>query len=152
MVADGWDDEAVLTALRQAFRARRAVPPEFFEASKGAFAWRNIDAELAQLTYDSTRDCDHARSTRAEAASICALTFASRHLAIALEITGGSLIGQVLPAQAATIEVQTWTAAEPALSTDEIGCFSIHPLPPVPFRLCCRTAAGLDVRTGWIPL
>ena len=31
-----------------------AVPPEFVEAGKNAFAWHNIDAELAQLTYDSS--------------------------------------------------------------------------------------------------
>ena len=50
MVTDGWDDEELLAALRQALTARRAVPPEFVEAGKNAFAWHNIDAELAQLT------------------------------------------------------------------------------------------------------
>jgi len=151
-VADGWDDEELLTALRQALRARQAVPPEFVEAGKNAFAWHNIDAELAQLTYDSSRDGDHALSVRAEAASIRALTFTSAQLTIELEVAQDSLLGQVVPAQAGTIQVQPRAGAETALSVDEIGCFSIHPIPSVPFRLHCRTAAGLDVLTGWITL
>ncbi len=57
-VAESWNDEALLAALRQALAARQAVPPEFVEAGKSAFAWHNIDAELAQLTYDSARDTE----------------------------------------------------------------------------------------------
>ena len=97
MVAEGWDDEALLAALKQALRARRAVPPEFVEAGQNAFAWHNIDAELAQLTYDSTRESDRAASTRTEAASIRALTFSSAHLIIELEVTWDSLLGQTRP-------------------------------------------------------
>jgi hypothetical protein len=151
-VAESWDDEALLAELQQAVRARRAVPPEFVEAGKNAFAWRDIDAELAQLTYDSTRDRDHAPSTRAEAASIRALTFSSAHLTIELEVTWDALLGQIIPARAATIKVQPRTGAEMTLPADEIGCFSIHPIPSVPFRLQVRTAAGIDVITGWITL
>lgn len=151
-VPDGWDDEALLAALQQALRARRAVPPEFIDAGQNAFAWRNIDAELAQLTYDSTRDSDDAPSMRSEAASIRALTFTSAQLTIELEVTRDSLVGQIVPAQVAMIKVQTLTGAETALPADEIGCFSIQPIPPVPFRLQCRTAAGIDILTGWITL
>lgn len=151
-VADSWDDEALLAALQHAVRARQAVPPEFVEAGKNAFAWHNIDAELAQLTYDSTRDSGRAPSMRAEAASIRALTFTSAHLNIELEVTSDSLLGQIIPAQAGMIKIQARTGAETALPADEIGCFSIHPIPPVPFRLHCRTAGGIDVRTGWISL
>jgi hypothetical protein len=151
-VADGWDDDALLAALRQAVAARQAVPAEFVEAGKNAFAWHNIDAELAQLTYDSTRDSDYAPSTRTETASIRALTFTSAHLTIELEVTSDSLLGQIIPTQTAAIKVQSRAGAETALSADEIGCFSIRPIPPGTFRLHLRTAAGVDVLTGWITL
>jgi hypothetical protein len=157
MVAEGWDDEALLAALRQALRARQAVPPEFVQAGQNAFAWHNIDAELAQLTYDSTRDTGNVPSTRTEAASIRALTFTSAHLTIELEVASDTLLGQIIPTQTATIKVQTRAGAETALPAatlpaDEIGCFSIRPIPAVPFRLHCRTAGGIDVLTGWITL
>jgi hypothetical protein len=152
MAAEGWDDEELLAALQQALRARQAVPPQFVEAAKNAFAWHNIDAELAQLTYDSTRDSDHAQSTRAEAASVRALTFTSAHLTIELEVTQDSLLGQIIPAQAGMINVQPRAGAAETFPADEIGCFSIHPIPAGPFRLHCRAAAGLDALTGWITL
>jgi hypothetical protein len=152
MVAAGRDDDELLAALREALRAREAVPPEFVEAGKNAFAWHNIDAELAQLTYDSSRDSEHQLSLRAEAASIRALTFTSAHLTIELEVTRDSLLGQVIPPQAAVITVQPRDGAETEYPTDEIGCFSIRPIPPGPFRLHCRTVAGIDALTGWTTL
>lgn len=151
-MAESWDDETLLTALQQALRARQAVPPAFVEAGQNAFAWHNVDAELAQLTYDSTRHTGRVPSVRAEDASIRALTFSSVHLTIELEVTRDSLLGQVVPAQAAMIEVQPRTGAKTGVNADEIGCFSIHPIPRGLFRLRCQTAAGIEVLTGWITL
>ena len=48
MTSAGWDNDDLLAALREALRAREAVPPEFVEAARNAFAWHNIDSELAQ--------------------------------------------------------------------------------------------------------
>ena len=151
-MTEGWDDEELLAALRQALTARRAVPPEFVEAGKNAFAWHNIDAELAQLTYDSTHAPQLAASTRSESASIRALTFTSARIAIELEVTENSLLGQVVPAQAATIDIEAHDSADIQIASDEIGCFSIHPIPQGPFRLHCRAGGGVDVLTGWITL
>ena len=150
MVAESWDDERFLTALQQARRARQAVPPAFAEAGKNTFAWHSIDAELAQLTYDSTRHTGRVPTARAEGASIRALTFSSVHLTIELEVTRDSLLCQVVPAQPAIIEVQARTGAATRVNADGIGCFSIHPIPRGLFRLRCQTAAGIDVLTGWI--
>jgi hypothetical protein len=151
-VAEGWDDDALLAGLKQALGARRAVPPEFVETGKNAFAWHNIDAELASLTYDSALDSDRTLVLRAESASVRALTFSSPHLTIELEVTPDALVGQVIPAQAMTVTVQPRTGEETELATDEIGCFSIQPIPAVTFRLHCQAAGDIDVVTGWITL
>jgi hypothetical protein len=151
-VRDFRDDEQLLGALREAMRARQAVPLEIVETAKGAYAWHNIDAELAQLTYDSSRDQERRASVRSESASIRALTFTSAHMSIELEVTGDSLLGQVMPPGEGTIEAQTRSGVTKAALVDEIGCFSIEPAPAGPFRLHCHTARGLDVVTGWITL
>jgi hypothetical protein len=150
---DGWDDEELLAALGEAIRARQAVPEWFAETGKNAYAWHNIDAELAQLTYDSDSDTDRGRATavRSEAASIRALTFTSAHMSIELEVTSTSLLGQVIPARAGTLEVHT-TAGVASSPVDEIGCFAVEPIPASPFRLRCRTEDEADVLTGWITL
>ena len=149
---DGWDDERLLAELGEALRARWAVPAEFIQAGKAAYAWHNIDAELAQLTYDSSHDSDSAVAMRAETASIRALTFTSAHLTIDLEVTQDSLLGQITPAQTGTAEIQAQTGAGETVPINEIGCLAIQPIPARPFRLHCHTADGTDVLTGWITL
>jgi hypothetical protein len=149
---DGWDDERLLGALREAIRARQAVPSWFIETGKNAYAWHNIDAELAQLTYDSRDDRREVAVMRSETASIRALTFTSAKLSMELEVTEDCLLGQIIPPRHGTIEVQTRTGAITTIPVDEIGCFAVDPIPASPFRLHCRTADGADVLTGWISL
>jgi hypothetical protein len=149
-VLDDWDHEQLLAALGEAIRARQAVPDSFVDMGKGAYAWHNIDAELAQLTYDSSRE--PAAGLRSETASIRALTFTSAHLSLELEVTGDSLLGQIIPLRPGTLEIQTRAGATMTTPVDEIGCFAIDPIPEGPFRLRCRTADDTDVLTGWITL
>ena len=148
---NGWDDEQLLGALREAMQARQAVPSWFIEMGKNAYAWHNVDAELAQLTYDSHADTEELAFVRSETASIRALTFTSAHLSLELEVAEDSLLGQVVPAQAGTLEM--YAAAGPTSSSvDESGYFSVEPIPAGPFRLRFHTADGADVVTGWITL
>ena len=146
------DDEQLLAALREALEADEAVPPEFIELGKNAFAWHNIDAELAQLTYDSIREPAEALSLRAEAASIRALTFTSAHLTIELEVSEDSVLGQLVPAQSGVIEIQGREGPTATTEADEVGCFLIRPIPDSPFRLRFRTADGSDILTGSVTL
>ena len=147
-----WDDDRLLGALSQALKARKAVPSWFIETGKNAFAWHNIEAELAQLTYDSNEDRREAAVMRSETASIRALTFTSAHLTVELEVTEGSLLGQIIPPRAGTLEIHTKAGAITTTEVDEIGCFAIEPIPDSPFRLRCHTADGTDVLTGWITI
>jgi hypothetical protein len=150
-VREGWDDEQLLAALREAVKARQAVPAWFLDTAKSAFTWHNIDAELAQLTYDSESDLDRAAAVRSETASIRALTFTSAHLTLELEVTESSLLGQIIPPRSGTLEAHT-RAGVTTSQVDEIGCFVVEPIPESPFRLRCRTDDGIDVLTGWITL
>lgn len=145
------DDETLLAALRDAVRAPKAVPAWFVETGKNAYAWHDIDAELAQLTYDSHSDDRMALVTRSETASIRALTFTSAQLSIELEVTEDSLLGQIIPPRAGTLEIHT-TASIITTTVDEIGLFAVDPKPDSSFRLRCRTPDGVDVTTGWINL
>lgn len=151
---ESWDDDQLLAALGEAIRARQDVPDAFVEMGKGAYAWHHIDAELALLTYDSSRaeDRDVTASMRSETASIRALTFTSAHLSLELEVTGDSLLGQIIPPRSGTIDTQTKDGATVSTEVDEIGYFVVAPIPPSPFRMRCRTEDGTDALTGWITL
>jgi hypothetical protein len=151
-VIDGWHDDALLAALRQALRARRAVPPEFAEAGRSAFAWRDIDVELARLSYDSPGHPDQAGPPPAETASLRTLSFRSARLIIELEVGQDCLIGQIIPAQPAVLRVQASARPVPVIRFDEHGCFIVQPVPQARFRLHCTTAADSVVMTQWISL
>ena len=135
-----WDDEELFAELQHAIRARRDVPPEFVEAAKSAFAWRNIDAELAQLTYDSTdsaRRSDLAAATRSEPASIRALTFTSAAMTIELEVTEDSVLGQVVPGPARHDRAPApgWPGARHRRRRDRLLFDPAHPARAVPAAL-----------------
>lgn len=149
---EDWDDATLLAALGEALRTRKAVPSWFTETGKSAFAWHNIDAELAQLTYDSGHATAEAPATRSEPASIRALTFTSSHLTVELEVTGNSVLGQIIPPRSGTLEINTREGETTTTEVDEIGCFLVEPIPSTPFRLRWRTTDGSDVLTGWIML
>jgi hypothetical protein len=151
-VRDGWDDEQLLAALSEAIKARQVVPSWFIVMGKNAYAWHNIDAELAQLTYDCHDDRREIGAARAEPMSIQALTFASARLTMELEITTDSVLGQIIPPRPGKLEIQTKTGAITMTEVDELGCFAVDPIPDIAFRLRCRTADGADPLTGWITL
>lgn len=153
MREDGWDDDIPLAAaLREAMRAQSQIPPELVETVKNEYAWRTIDAELADLTFDSSREPEAVAWTRSEPASIRALTFTSVHLTIEVEVTESySLIGQVIPPGRGSMEAQTRDGVTVTAPVDEIGCFLIEPVPPGTFRLRYRNH-GADVVTCWLPL
>jgi hypothetical protein len=172
-VPDGWDDdEELLAALRQALRgqvappagsapsgpdpqagtAAQAVPPEFIEAGKAAYTWRTIDAELAELTYDSAQESLAVAGQRAEDASARTLTFSSAHLTIELEATGDALLGQLVPVQTGLVEIQPGPEKGAQADVDTMGCFTIRPIPAGPFRLRCQSDAGVVVLTEWLSL
>ncbi len=149
---DGWDDERLLAALGEAIKARQAVPSWIVETGKNACAWHTIDAELAQLTYDSNEDRREAAVMRSETASIRSLTFTSAHLSLELEVTENSLLGQIIPPRGGALEIQTRANGAGTTEVDEIGCFSVDPIPDSPFRLRYRAPDGTDVLTGWITI
>ena len=139
-------------ALREALAAREAVPAAFVEAGKNAYAWRNIDAELAQLTFDSRRDTEVLASMRSEPAPIRALTLQSARFTIEVSITDDAILGQLIPPQSGTAEMQTQSGRIGDTSINEVGCFVIKPKPESPFRLRIRTSGQADVVTGWLTI
>ena len=149
---DVWTDDQLLAVLKESRRIRRDVPADFTEAGQNVYAWHNIDAELAQLSYDSLQDRAPAPSVRSETASIRALTLTSDHLTIEMEVNADSLLCQLFPTGEAMIELETRAGIIASIQADEVGCFAIRPIPASPFRLRCRITDGTNVVTVWITL
>jgi hypothetical protein len=145
-------DDILAAELREALAVRAAVPGEFIAIARSAYAWHHIDAELAQLIYDSEDDTELSASLRSETATIRALTFASAPFSIEVEVTDDALYGQLVPPQPGTVEIQTLAGEHTDGEIDEVGCFTVEPKPVVKFRLRFHTNGQPDVLTGWLTL
>jgi hypothetical protein len=149
-VSDWWhDDVALLARLAEAWRAEDEVPPEFVAAGKAVWQPPDLDAELAELIYDSQRE---PLLVRADTAVLRALTFASARQTIELEVGDGTLRGQLVPPARCEIEVERAGDGPARTESDELGYFTLAPVPRGQFRLRCRTGTGTDVVTSWITI
>ncbi len=146
------DDDRFLAAVRRAQAAEREVPEEFVAAGKAMFAWQDIDAELAALTYDSAVEPAGAATRGAEHATLRALIFSTPELTIELEVGHEALLGQVVPARPGAACTHLVTGDVVTAPIDESGCFVFRPAPAQAFRLQCRPSDGGNVVTDWIVL
>jgi hypothetical protein len=145
-------DDMLMAELREALADRAAVPPDFIAMARSVYAWHHIDAELAQLIYDSRDDAELTANLRSETAVIRALTFASALFSIEVEVTEDALLGQLIPPQPGTVEMQTLAGETSGGEVDEVGCFAVEPKPDGRFRLRFHTDGQPDVLTGWLTL
>ena len=136
------------------------LPPQLLDQVRRAFCWRTVDAELAELSFDSLVDRDDALAVRAATDAALeprTLGFGAvvdgDDLSIEVEVSatpdGPSLVGQVWPAGAATVEVQTGVGGATAVPADELGRFLVEPVPLGPVRLSVRHGDRL-VQTTWV--
>jgi hypothetical protein len=147
------DDEALLAELAEALRIAHEVPGRFLEVGKAAFAWHDVDAELAELAYDSAAQPADARSgTRADPGAMRALTFGAGDITIEIEATADALQGQVVPPRPGEVELRFRDGSTITVPVDEVGWFVFTPPPVGLFRLHLRTADGTKVQTVWTVL
>ncbi|WP_247197579.1 hypothetical protein [Streptomyces sp. GESEQ-35] len=142
-VTDGLLDE-----LRQAAAILDPVPAELRRVAVEAYALRDLDARLAELTFDSLVDAIPVRGVT-DAPRM--LTFRSGDVTVDVEVSGHGLLGQVLPPQPASIEVLggPQLASRTTLTADDMGRFTSDAPPAGPFALRLRTG-GEVVVTEWL--
>ena len=156
------DDTELEEELRQLAARIEPVPPRLIQAAIDSFTWRTIDAELAELVFDSVSD--DLVSDRHETALVRGsrqdrlLSFRAGEVTIELEVTvTGStrgLTGQIAPPQPAIVQIRH-SDGEVTVAADEVGCFSADLLSAGPVRLRCSLAAAGDgpaVVTEWLPI
>jgi hypothetical protein len=142
------DDDRLLFELGAAMRAGEAVPERFVELGKQAFTWYGIDAELAELSYDSAADrAPGFAVARGAAAELRALTFTSGDLVLELEITPAAVRGQVLPPGTGVVLVTGADGTSHTAAIDADGWFAVAIEPGQSFSLTVRID-GAAITTG----
>ncbi|MHC5907529.1 hypothetical protein ACVNF4_27120 [Streptomyces sp. S6] len=143
---DGFEDDCLEEELRQAAAILDPVPPEVYRTALEAFALVDLDAKIAGLTFDSLT---HGIPVRGVTDTPRMLTFDTGELTVDVEVTPHGMFGQLMPPQAARIEVLRGTRASRVFDADELGRFTSDDPLSGPFAL--RVRAGADVVvTEWL--
>ncbi|MGH8923119.1 MAG: hypothetical protein ACRDWA_00510 [Acidimicrobiia bacterium] len=142
-------DSRLLDDLAEAFAAADPMPDHVFVAAKEAIFWRTIDAELAELVFDSSAETlSTVRGPRAARQ----VTFRSPGIEIEIMLTADGqrrLVGQLVPPQEAEVELRFDHETRTA-STDRLGRFFFDNLQVGQIQLRIHPVAGTLVVTDWL--
>lgn len=144
-------EERLLSLLRRGLDQSDRSPADVNEFAKAALSWRTIDADLAQLSYDSSEESNSV-SVRGVATSRL-LAFEAGELTIDLEHEplSGHLLGQLEPAGLMTVELHMLDTVL-VTESDELGRFSFDGIQSGPFALVIRLEGDEVVKTEWVIL
>ncbi len=155
--AEDMSDEQLMEALGSGLRAIEAVPAEVVAAAKASYTWREIDAELAALTFDSITETPELAGVRSGGGGPRALTFEHDDVIVDVEIDeDGTVIGHVAPASVEWVEIHQAAMGKPVrVAADDRGRFRAPGIGHGPFRLLCRFGAGAPfpmLLTDWVTI
>jgi hypothetical protein len=146
------DDNELLAALRHGLAQSDPVPADVAEFARAAFTWREIDAELAELDFDSIDDDKELSGVRSSLTARMLSFQAGRWmLDIEYDEASGRLIGAISPPDAYTIELHTAGAFFTAQS-DEVGRFTAEGVIRGPLGMVLRFSDGQVIKTQWVVL
>ncbi|GAB2852682.1 hypothetical protein GCM10027074_19430 [Streptomyces deserti] len=141
-----FDADLLEEELRQAAAVLDPLPAQLQQIAVEAYALHDLDARVAELTFDSLVD---AIPVRGATDAPRMLTFRAGEVTVDVEVTAQGLMGQVLPPGPARIEVLSGPHAGAPLTADDLGRFTGDSPPSGPFALRLRTG-GEVVVTEWL--
>ena len=148
---DGMPVDMLLRDLRRVLDAADGTRIGSDDAAKAAFGWATVDAELADVVYDSAVD-EPDFVLRGSASDLRQITFkaAAADVTIEIEISGSRLVGQIVPPQAAEIHVVPAGGPTLTLTTDDFGVFQLQDLAAGATIVTASAANGSwSVRCSW---
>lgn len=151
-VGESVEDAKLLRRIGAMFDHLDPVPDAVTAAARAAFAWRDIDAQLARLI-----DAEQlvGAATRAHGEHRL-LTFEAPGVTVAIEATeingARKLVGQLVPSGPHSVALESADEAARPLSApvDHLGRFTLNSVPAGLIRLRCTLPDGAQVVTEWV--
>jgi hypothetical protein len=145
-------DEPLRLLLQGAFDADDPVPAEATLAARSAIAWRDMDAQIAELLYDSAAQGLEVAGVRSLDGPQM-LSFGSDDVSVELQITregdGVRITGQIAPASVEGVDIHHRDGVT-TVQADNAGGFSAGPVPAGPLSVRVRLPGDGAVQTVWI--
>jgi hypothetical protein len=150
-------EELIMGELRAFLAEADPVPPLVTETAKASLGWRRLDADLAELLSDSALVDEPLALTRGTDAPARAVTFSTTGLTIDIEVhaedDSRTLLGQLSPPLACTVEIQRTDETPVRTEADRLGRFRVRLPGGGPIRIRVLSADGdarPPVETSWI--
>jgi hypothetical protein len=149
-------DDELEAQLRWLAASREPVPADLVAAAAEALAWRDPDAALAELIFDSLLDQDAVTLVRGGPERLLSFRGGARSVDVEVTVTGTTrtLIGQVTPPALAAVSVRHADGTVRA-DADDLGRFRVEGVPPGPVSLRLHAAAepdGTCLVTDWVSI
>jgi hypothetical protein len=97
-------DDQLIASLGEAIRRADPVPEHVLAGARAAFTWRTIDAELAELVFDSATELSGVRSETMSRQ----VTFQAPGVEIEVMVIDNGqrrIVGQLIPASEVTVQL-----------------------------------------------
>ena len=141
-------DEVLLAELRAALASDPEPPAGWREAARGAYAWRTIDQELLELTYDSRTEGGAAVRS---ATDTRVLEFTGGELALEVELVERRVSGRLTGPEVTEVGFESADGRVRSSTLDESGFFTLDGEDHGLVRFSVQ-AGGTKFVTEWILL
>ncbi len=145
------EDEIIIARLRRGLDDSDPVPSDVTEFARAAFAWREIDAELAALEFDSVEEETPVGVRSSATARMLSFQAGQWMLDIEYDDSAQRLIGAISPQTLYTLELHT-AGAYFTTESDDAGRFQADGVARGPLSLVLHFADGQIVKTQWVVL
>ncbi len=145
------NESELIEKLRRGLQESDPVPETVGEFAKALFTWRDIDAELAEMAFDSA-DEETPSGVRSTAV-VRMISFQAGQWLVDVEYdeAKGHLTGRISPDTQGTVELHS-SGAHFAVESDKAGHFSFEGVGRGPVSLVIVFEKGQAVKTNWVIL
>ena len=150
-MTDSSRDDEMLDNLRKGLQQSDPVPSTVSEFAAALFIWRDIDAELAELTFDSVDEETPAGVRSTSTARMISFEVGKWTIDLEYNPATAVLMGSVSPVSLFSVELHSRGALF-EMDLDDMGRFEFDDVEGGPASLVFRSADGEMVKTGWIVL
>jgi hypothetical protein len=144
-------DESLIAALRAGLDQSDPVPGDVTAFAKAAFTWRDIDAELASLDFDSAESGQDVGVRSSATARMISFQAGQWMLDIEYDEIAGRLLGVISPEAPFSIDLHT-SGAFFTTESDPSGRFQAEGVSRGPLSMVLRFLDGQVVKTQWVVL
>lgn len=145
------EEDKIMSLLRRGLDQSDPVPPDVTEFAKASLSWMTIDAELAQLSYDSTDETSVTTVRSTATARIVGFESGEWMIDLEHDAATAELRGQIEPAGRVEVELHL-VGAVLATETDDLGRFTFEGVEAGPVAIVLRVDGAETVKTEWIVL